>query len=227
MRGQVRQRLDIEKLLRWTYREELPKGGSNWSGSSGISPMFRLADLGTRVDDWSSGEPGFPLALGPAHPDALTVDSHVLALSDDRWDWKASRQALLGDFAALVDENDPSLSALVVGRPGLVALHARMWTRPHWDRAPMFEPVIGRNGKPMVKFLDDDGKTLIEGRKGRHYGPMARCPLMWLPPPREIAYARIEYVAWHGALVELAEQLGSTLLEHDVLPPEAPAMPWT
>lgn len=222
----VRRRVDIEQLLQWAYRDELPKGGSDWSSASGTSPMFRLADLGTRVDDWSH-EPGFPIALGPAHQDATAIDLAVMELADDAFDWPTSREFVLGNFAALVDENDPALSKLVIGRCGLVALHARMGTRPHWDRAPVFEPIIGRNGKPMVQFLDDDGRTLIEGRKGRHYGPLARCPLMWLPPPREIAYARLEYVAWHGALLELVERLNNgALRDHVALPPAIAAAPW-
>lgn len=224
MRGVVR-RVDVEQLLHWAYRDELPKGVGGSGIATGMSPMFRLADLGTRVDDWSC-EPGFPAIMGDAHDDAITINNAVLALAPIAYDWPASRENICGDFAELVSERDPTLTALTIQRAGLVALHARMGTRPHWDRNPVYEPIIGRNGKPMVQFLDDDGKTLIEGRKGRHYGPAARCPLMWLPPPREIAFSRLEYVAWREALDELARVLDGKLLEHQALPTAAPDWPW-
>ncbi|MDB5579799.1 MAG: hypothetical protein JWR80_4975, partial [Bradyrhizobium sp.] len=53
MGQQAKRQVDIEKLLHWAFRDELPKKEMSWSSASGMSPMFRLADLGTRVDDWS------------------------------------------------------------------------------------------------------------------------------------------------------------------------------
>jgi hypothetical protein len=60
----ARRVLDIEDAPRWAFRDELPKraaGGALAAGST-VSPMFRYADLGGRIDDWSR-EPGFPAAL--------------------------------------------------------------------------------------------------------------------------------------------------------------------
>ena len=76
--------LDVEDVVRWVYRDELPKlareGSGLGIGGSSISPMFRICDLGVRVDDWSHGEPVFPAAMGECHPDALKVQAAVDAL---------------------------------------------------------------------------------------------------------------------------------------------------
>lgn len=216
--------LDIEKLLHWAFRDELPKKDMSWSSSGGMSPMFSLADLGTRVDDWSD-EPGFPMALGGPHPDSLIVERAVEGLADADVDWPATRPRLMGSLAGLLNDNDVTLGALTIGRVGLVAMHAKMGTRPHWDMNPLPEPVIGQNGKPVVQHVDDNGK-LVEGRRNKHPGTGARCPLMWFPAPREVAYGRIEYSVWHATLVELAAQLFGALEEHQATPPAAIAQPW-
>lgn len=221
--GASRKVVDVEKLLHWAYREELPKDGGTTTWLSEMSPMFRLAELGTYIDSWSE-DPGFPKALGGPHPDALLINTEVMALTDVRIDWPATRPGLMGNLAALVGDDDSTLRHLVVARVGLVALHARMGTRPALTGEPKPEPIVGANGKPIVQYIDDNGK-LVEGRKNRHYGFLARCPLMWFPQPREVAFDRIEYVIWHDALLELASRL-SRLDAHWALPPAAPARPW-
>lgn len=226
--GRAKTAIDMEKLLQWAFRDELPKqpmrrealGRPGWPA---ISPMFRLADLGTRVDEWTE-EPGMPRALGDAHPDALTIEAAVLALADAAIDWPATRP-LMGPLGGLLADSEPTLSRLTIGLVGLVALHARMGTRPRWEQWPQPEPVIGRNGKPAVQFQDEAGR-LAEGRRGRHYGPAARCPLRWFPSPREAAFARVEYSVWWQAVDTLADFLDGQLSDYKPLPPAAHPSPW-
>lgn len=225
MQDRLPRRVDTKTLLQWAFRNELPKDARSQAFAGGaVSPGFQLADLGTRVDDWSH-EPGFPAALGPPHPDALAVEAAVLALEDVAVDWPGTRALLMDELGGLLDDRDPALSHLTVGLSGLVALHARMGTRPRWNYGPLPEPVVGRNGKPAVQFLDDKGR-LVDGRRGRHYGPGARCPLMWFPAAREAAYARIEYWLWAEALDELAPALVGALAEHEALAPRLDRAPW-
>ena len=221
--SQQRRPVDIEKLLQWAFRDELPKQSIEGTWGYEVSPMFRLAALGTTIDSFSQ-EPGFPNALGCCHPDAEIIGAAVLQLDDAEIDWPATRRRLLGPLRGLVSLNDPTLSRLTIGRAGLVAMHAKMGTRPRWDLEPLPEPTIGRNGKPVVQFVDDDDR-LVEGRRGRHYGRGARCPLTWCPAPREAAFARVEYSVWHMTLVELSDRL--QLGERTALAPAAPPAPWT
>lgn len=216
--------MDIEKLLQWAFRDELPKRSMPALGPGYISPLARLVDMGTLIDE-TAGEPGFPAALGEPDPDALVVEAIVSSLADCEIDWPATRREVVGPVGGLLDDRDPTLASLTIGTVGLVAIHARMGTRPRWDLWPAPEPVIGRNGKPIVQFLAEDG-TLAEGRRARHYGPGARCPIDWFPTPREVAFARVEYSIWWQALDTLADALEGQLRSVVALPPGAHPSPW-
>lgn len=219
--------IDIERLLQWAFRDELPKQSVEGTWGYSVSPMFRLAALGVSVDE-SSGEPGFPYALGGPHADALVVGKYVESLGPDAINWPASRANVMGDLAELVSDNDPTLSALIIQLPGLVGMHAKMGTRPHQSSRPLPHPIVGNNGKPIVQYIDDQGR-LVEGRtKSRHYGTAARCPLRWFPIPREIAFERLEYIVWYDAIARLAAALSKPgiLSDYFPVPPAAPARPW-
>lgn len=219
---QTRARLDVERLLSWAFRSELPKQRVEGSWGYSSSPIASLVSLGVSVDR----EPGFPAILGGPHPDALIIEQIVAGMGDDAIDWPLSRRAIMGGLAALVSDNDPRLTRLVIGRPGLVGMHAKMGTRPHLSSRPVPEPVIGNNGKPVVQYLAGDGR-LVEGRtRSRHYGTAARSPLRWFPEPAVIAFERIEYIVWHDALVALVDPLNDAMADHIALPPQAPARPW-
>jgi hypothetical protein len=225
-RGPGKVRVDIERLLRWTYRDELPKSRDRGDGvRAQISPMFKWAELGGRVDDWSR-DPGFPAIFGEPHPDAVRVQLFVSRLDDMEMDWPASRAALMGDLVALAPKTGPStLSRLRTA--ALVTMHAAMGTRPDWEHeAPTCHRVIGSHGKIVVQRLDDDGRLTEGVDRSRNYGRAARCPLRWDPPPSDIAVTRAEYAAWHAGLVLLTGQLRGELDEHEPLAPAAPAEPW-
>jgi hypothetical protein len=237
--------LDIETLLKWTYRDELPKDArreltiersSRVLGLPSMSPMFRLADLGTTIDDWSR-EPGFPEILGPPHPDALLVRRAVERLDDEesasntrqgyRIDWRSARKYLMGPLTPLVSRDDPSLSNARIGRAGLVTTHATMGTRPDWGRiTPLPNRVLNANGSPLVEILLDRGGWVPRNRKAHQRGSRLRCRLFWEPDPRTIAFKRIEYAVWIRALVDLVLELHGRLEDHVVLMPRAPVEPW-
>lgn len=220
--GHHRRVFDVERLLHWAFREELPKQSVEGTWGYSSSPIARMMAIGTEIDS-GAHEPGFPAALGGCHPDAEIVGRAVLDLDDKKVDWPLLRRSICEDLSALVPDNDPALAHLIIGRAGLLSMHAKMGTRPQGALQPLPAPVIGRNGKPVVQFLDDKGR-LVVGRKNRHYGRAARCPLQWWPAPREAAFARVEYHVWHSTLTALAGLL--RLEEFDVVPPAAPAQPW-
>jgi hypothetical protein len=104
--------------------------------------MFRYADLGGRIDEWSR-DPGFPAALGDPHPDALAIEARVLAL--DRFGgliFDSDAGLLIGveGFAPGRERADqwspPAMDvAAIVAHAstmmvGLVANHARLRSRP-------------------------------------------------------------------------------------------------
>lgn len=229
----IKRKLDTEKLLHWAFRDELPKGyGRDPNSLSLISPMFRLADLGTRVDDWSS-EPGFPRAMGEApHPDALKVEAAAGRLQDLSFAgdaWPALRPKVMGDLDAYAPADHPALASMKFQVAAIVMLHARMGTRPRWDiGTPVLTRVNGKNGKPRVQYLDEASGELIDGlTSGRRYGPMARCPLQLDPPGPEIAAARAEYLVWRHGVQQVKETLESWgMQEHEALHPAAPVLPW-
>jgi len=219
----VRQRIDTEKLLQWALRYEIPKRTIG-DVPGYVCPLGRLVDMGTNIDE-TAGEPGFPAALGEPHPDALIVEHAILSLDDAAIDWPATRATMVGTLGGLLTDHEITLARLTIGCPGLVAMHARMGTRPRWSRDPEPEPLIGRNGKPVVQFEDDAGHV-VEGRRGGHYGAAARCPLRWFPDPREAAFERIEYSIWWQALDTLADHLRPLLMSYEATPPAAHPSPW-
>lgn len=217
LRG-TRKPMSIEAILRWAYRDELPKGGATYTGVGGATaPGFGAAALGDMIDDWSwEWEPGHPAAMGEPHPDALTVSAHVQALGAVEVDAVASREELLPEAWRLIDPDDLLRSRIIVDRTVYVISHAKMGTRPEWRAGWAVGRIIGRNGQPVVEEVDEHG----------HYGPGASCPLEVVPEPRDVVTDRAIYAAWHGALVDLANRVGDSLVSIEPLPPEAPARPW-
>lgn len=208
--GGYKQPVDIERLLQWAYRDELPKreigGLTGWEAD--------ILVLGTRIDK-SHDEPGFPVSLGAPHNDALLLDHAVRSLDPVTVKWPSARGILMGDLALWLGDRDPMVSAMKDYPAALVAMHAKMGSRPQWDMgSTSVRPVLGKNHKPVI-----DGITA-----GRRYGEGATCRLRLEPPPQEIASARFEYFVWRAAMVSLAESC--KLQEHEARHPAAPATPW-
>lgn len=174
--------------------------------------MFRYANLGGRVENFSK-EPGFPIAMGTEpHPDALAVHRAVMALQDKALVMPDGAPALLGDLAQyLTDGERFALASLNVQVPGLVTLHARMGNRPIWQVDYKVVRMIGRNRRSVLR--KGRGSVKLQGDVRLNV------------PASEILTARFEYTAWHNALCDLAAGLGY-LRDHAPTPPMAPAEPW-
>jgi hypothetical protein len=225
----VKKQVDIEALLTWAYRDELPK-----QSVGGLTGWERTILLGTRVDESNRDhDVELPVALGPPHPDALTLDHAVRSLEDMVLTLPIAR-VLIGDLAPyltrevvhqvvgrragyVVQERTEKVDAVKhrsVSPTALVTLHAKLGNRPHWDLGPVrVSRVTGSNGKPVVNGIT----------RGRRYANGAHCPLRLDPSPDHIIRARFDYAAWHGALTALAT---CRMTEHQALPPRAAVEPW-
>ena len=233
--------LDIEALLTWAYRHELPKRrdgddqGPNF-GFPKVSPMFRHADLGTRVENFSR-EPGMPAALGEPHPDALLVEAAVLDLArhaDHRFGGDLGLctylPAGLDDVAAMTR----SMGELV----NIVQVHARLGHQPTFAKSPEPSAVIGKTGKVQVFRMRTEQRADREGilrtypleepvtavAKDR-YPTGAYCAIEW-DCPKAILRERADYAAWWAGLDLLAHELRGKLETISVLDIAAPQRPW-
>jgi hypothetical protein len=70
----MKREMDIEALLKWTFCDELVKGGSE-AFSPSWERMNRFADLGTLIDE--SHLERLPPIFGDPHPDAILVARYV------------------------------------------------------------------------------------------------------------------------------------------------------
>jgi hypothetical protein len=235
--------LDVEDVVRWAYQEELPKRERQLGLAEPceVSPMFRGCDLGVRVDNWNR-EPGFPAAMGPAHPDALKVEAAVKALARFR-DLPIEGALDLGpDFNA-----DPEAEARAMRRAFLaidtvVILMAKMpisRSRPFWQSRPTLSSVTQPNGKTLVlrwetQFMPrwpegevaEDVLVPVAPSRKDAYPPGSYCPLRYDTDPDVVLGERAEYLAWWGGLNALAEDLADRLESIVVLPPAAAQKPW-
>src|SRR5271166_563920 len=211
----MRTPINIEKLLHWTYRDELPK-----REIGGLTGWETLIYLGTKIDhsrqDW---QPGFPVIMGPPHPDALLVDHAVRSLGDTVVEWEHACERIMGPLLPYAPAENKVLRRMEFNGSALVTMHARLGNRPHWQMGELkLLRVLGKNGKPVV-----NGMTA-----GRRYAEGSHCPLRLEPKGEDIAQARCEYVAWHGSLVRLCGMLNDTwrLSEWKAELPTASPLPW-
>jgi hypothetical protein len=207
--------IDIEQLLQWVYREELPK--REIGGLDGWERDVFL--LGTRVDTGGfGGEPGYPVSMGAPDPDALRIEWRVRQLPDVTWpDLAPHREHLMGELACYLQDG-PGLAEMMHFEPkALVATYARLRSRPDWRTGPTRLKRVAHllNGKPVV----------IGITAGHRYRIGAHCPLQLDPPAAEIASARAEYWAWRSALEWLADESWD-LDGFAPTPPRAAASPW-
>ena len=96
---------DIEWLLQWTYREELPKRQT--SSAEGI--WDRIGEVGKfgQIDHAHGAAQRYP-HFGLPHPDAIRIEAAVGALPDADIDWTADAWNILGELVALTNVNDPT-----------------------------------------------------------------------------------------------------------------------
>lgn len=211
----VKRAIDIEKLLHWAYRDELPK-----RGAAAESVLYDFGALGAAVDSWSDdpSRPSLPAIFGSPHRDALLIEGAVNALAPIEVQWPEARELLAPEFGALLGDDDVTLARLHVPADVYVTYHARMGTRPDWavERWRLARQIAG-NGKVRV---DGTGAN-------KRWRDGAKCPVTILPDPREVVGDRAIYVAWHWALGRLAVALGDSLELWKARVPEASPAPWT
>lgn len=181
----MKKKISIEALLRWAYRDELPKEpagggiflpagfGGAWGG------MERFGEILTVVDGGPENRYGLVVdftAVGEPHPDAIRVGDAVKALDNfplnlpDEWnpiaDWPdlgvegaaAVRRAV--ERETYIDGNGDRRFKVAISR--LVVRHALMNDAPVWEgERPEIKIVCGANGKPRwfrrVQVVADPG----------------------------------------------------------------------
>lgn len=213
--------IECEALLRWVYREELPKrqGDPSWA------TMFSSAawQQQCRVDCTSSGEYA-PIGAGAPHPDALLIDHVVSGLEPVTLLWEYCCDQIMGPFANAV-RHDPALKRMEFQPAGLLCIHAQLGQRPMWD---IGSPSIKQVGaQPKVWFLDQDGNQVTGSKRGGYYSSGACCPIRYEPSLTEIAGARSEYYVWRESMIRVTQLLSTLkLTEYRAAPPSAAALPW-
>lgn len=207
--------VDIERLLQWTFCEQMSKRAARQGGmQSAWGIVERQLRLGCRVQCSPTGA-GMGDILSFPEADALVVAGEVKRLrANVVVDWSASKEALLGDLASLAQHEQ----ILSFNEIDLVVEHAQCGIPPIWKvGSPKAGPKILANGRPAVSG-NRYGKDL--------YTAGSHCPLQWAPTIEGVALVRARYAVWHSALTRLAASLHGKLKNIAVTPPTAPAAPW-
>lgn len=235
----VKRKIDVEKLLQWTVREELPKGRP--VSVSAWDLVARHAMLGVRID---GGGPVDPLGFVPGapHEDALVVADAIKSLDDDfRLQELDDALLMLAPWNAIAGQAADALMQASFPARSLIVSRAALGVRPPWQfEAPecyqTLVPSAGGRPRALVEGFDDDGALValapnrgkavtLRGLYDLHRLP--RSPLQWLNPSMiQIGEARAEYHAWHQSLHRLAGALAGQLKEFEPVAPAAPALPW-
>jgi len=239
----MKQKIDIEKLVQWAMREELPKGQS--VSASPWQIVTQYCALGVRVDVSGYGD-GLGFLAGEPHADALLVADAIRSLDTRaRFQDRVEVLPLFGDFAGIAGDAVDAILGASFDQRGLVLSHATMGSRPAWAfelPSPRQRFYEARNAAgavrcyPVVLGTDADGDVVMmqknEGRARKRDGEYTlsmspRSPLEWHDPaPLSVAHSRAQFVAWHMALSHLAGVLDGALESFDVLPLAVPLMPW-
>jgi len=194
--------MDIEAVLRWAYRDELPKvvGKRRALGprSNAWHPVSRYGLYLALIDDSASDNlygvlPDLSMN-GEPHADAVKVADAVVALEAFRpevpegWNPIDDLGDLSGDAAGIIAAaaHWSTVSAMV---PRLLIKHAILGGCPEWQgEMPMRKPVRGPNGKAvwrrraLVMIHEGDAglgiepeyiETVIDGYNSRRGRPYA------------------------------------------------------
>jgi len=233
-----RLKIDIEKLLDWTYRVqkvdrriamERPAAPS----ASLPSALGQYVVLGTRVDGSGHARSfgGASLAAHGAPDDAMIVHDAVLALSDMWLEWADLDQVEIWDKDRLDREGQIveqrhgawwRVPAVTVGNveplpvrveqacaAALVIVHAKSGTAPE-----AYADWAAQRGA----VAGDSGEKDRYGRvRKKRSGETSF---------EEVTHARAIYLVWHAALEMLAAQLDGALSGFEVTGPEAQSEPW-
>jgi hypothetical protein len=248
----MKRSVEIEKLLHWAFRDELPKRQT--SAAEGIWDRLQQYGYLGGVD----GDPGHGAAqryahFGLPHPDAEKIEKAVAALPDLVIDWAVEAETILGDLIGLVDPrpkprrdttivyNDKHRDKLgrrsekvrpIPAAPRDVMLVRSFRTATlvavHATKATQPD-LISEQPRPQLVTPAHGMKSraMILGGECRGkdlYTTGTYCPVRWSPSPTSIAIDRGDYLAWWRGLARLAGTL--KLDAHEALPPAAPEYPW-
>lgn len=222
-------KIDIEKLLQWALREELPKGRP--VSASPWDVITSYAALGMRVDVSHGGGDGLGFVPGTPHPDAEVVAAALRGLPAESKLTEAECCDLLGPYAAL----DPLAVRAVTGAKfnmcALVIRCAILGSRMEWDIGmPRAQVVRHANRHAIVFGVDDAGQLiLLQPNKAGIYRAtnVPRSHVEYVEPSvGQLLETRAEYAVWHRALVILVTALRDRLAEYAAHYPAAKRAPW-
>ncbi|MCK1367333.1 hypothetical protein [Bradyrhizobium sp. 62] len=236
--------IDIEKLVQWAIREELPKGrpiSADIGFAIGRRPILpgsiaRSFDRRPTADIWSRGYvPGEPCADAHRVADAIgSLDTEVRLSSCS----EALR--LLGEFGSIAGDAVTAIMSSTFNPQAIVVNNAAQGKRPNWrfDAPSPKQRFVLTQGRPrpLVYGVDSAGDLIElkrnEGRARKRDGEYMltlspRSPLEWCDPSLlAIAEARAEYVAWYCAINTLALRLAGNLDAFEPLRSAAAPTPW-
>jgi hypothetical protein len=216
----TKQPRDMERLLVWAVRDELPKAKPASTSAFGTIPSaLSWLELGKRVQS-SYRDPDFRLGDQP-HIDAVKVGDAVAALPQDQSIADVnSVRALAPEFSLLTFLGEHQVMCRQFNLSTLVILNAVRGIRPAWDLGtPQLQPVRGEQTGKVELF----GKSVGRCR----YAEGSHSRIEYTDPTiAEVMDARAEYTVWRMALELLVERLRGTLTEYEPTGPSAPLAPW-
>jgi hypothetical protein len=241
--------IDIEKLLQWTVRDEIPKG-LPVSAEIGVAitrrgrpRMFSVA--ANFVERGSVDSFGF--VPGSPHADALIVSDAIRDLETSaRFNEASEVLPLFGEWRGIAGDAVTAIMSAVFDPRSIVISKAAQSSRPKWHfecptpyrmMIPFRDAAGAHRDRPLVHGTDADGDIIyLQPRRGRaamrdgvyDFTMSPRSPLQWGKDPSMISvgHARAEYVAWYGALITLAKALKGKLAEYEPTAPALMPMPW-
>lgn len=250
----VKLAVEVEAFVRWTFRDEMPKRNISaaegiWNRiednrhHGGIDPghgaaqryahhglphpdaevMFKAVEqLQPKAIDWAASIDAIaPDLKALVRINDLTRPPSMAKQTNVGWG-RAGDRALRGMFGPGAEKPLPDrrrdMLLVETFRPDvLVASHAQMANRPtSWDETPWPMKIMADKGKHAKVDGNCEGKN--------KYSLGSSCPLQYLPSAESVIRARAEYCVWWEGLNDLVETL--ELVDHILLPPSAPALPW-
>lgn len=224
-------KMEMEKLLQWALREEMPKGHP--VSASAWDTITRFALLGTRVDEGvHGGGDGLGFVPGEPHPDAVLIGDAVRRLPAEIKLTGAQCVALLGHYAPL----DPLAIRAIAGSGfnprALVIRCAILGERMPFDvGTPRAAPAVRRDRRKLAVAFVRDAEGILREASGNGRGnfpPGAATHIVWQEPSiGQVLEARAEYAVWWRALTMVhADLAGQNLRDYAALPPTSRAEPW-
>jgi hypothetical protein len=245
----MKKSIDIEKLLQWTVRDEIPKG-LPVSAEIGVAITRRgrprmFSVTANFVERGSVGSFGF--VPGSPHADALIVSDAIRDLETlARFNDASEVLPLFGDWRGIAGDAVTAIMSAVFDPRSIVISKAAQSSRPKWHfecptphrmTIPFRDAAGALRDRPLVHGTDADSDIVyLQPRRGRaamrdgvyDLAMSPRSPLQWGKDPSMImvGHSRAEYVAWHGALISLAKALKGKLAEYEPTAPALMPMPW-